>query len=293
MARRLDVVVDDVAFAEGLRWRDGALWYSDVGRGEVLRVVPGQAPQRFLAGLDHPSGLGWTAGGDLLIASLGDMSVHRAGVDGKARVWIGPDAHGTSRTNDMVTAGSRSYVSCGGIPDPNDKDASRRGGPIGQLVLVDHDSGACRRAAADLAMPNGSAITPDGRTFIVAETHGGRISAFDVQPDGMLSGRRVFAQVELGMPDGLALDADLGVWIGAVVEFQRYSPAGVLTDRIEVPGWRAIACALGGDDGRSLFMAMMEISDDPDAIFAGRTRGRILSTRVDAPAAPPPIMYRG
>src|SRR3546814_9158193 len=62
--------------------------------------------------------------------------------------------------------------------------------PVGRVVLVDHETGICRTAADTLAMPNGAAITPDGRTFIVAESYGGKISAFDIREDGTLANRR-------------------------------------------------------------------------------------------------------
>ncbi len=57
-------------------------------------------------------------------------------------------------------------------------------------MRVDPD-GASSVVAQDLWFPNGSAITPDGRTLIVNETFGNRIAAFDVGPDGELSNRRV------------------------------------------------------------------------------------------------------
>src|SRR3546814_4177323 len=63
--------------------------------------------------------------------------------------------------------------------------------PVGRVVLVDHETGICRTAADTLAMPNGAAITPDGRTFIVAESYGGKISAFDIREDGTLANRRL------------------------------------------------------------------------------------------------------
>src|SRR3546814_13890693 len=115
-------------------------------------------------------------------------------------------------------------------------------------------------------MPNGAAITPDGRTFIVAESYGGKISAFDIREDGTLANRRLFAEVA-GTPDGLTLDAELAVWVGTGENFQRINASGNLIETIAVPGWRAIACLLGGKDGRSLSLALGQF-DDVEAIFA-------------------------
>ena len=46
------------------------------------------------------------------------------------------------------------------------------------------------RVAEDLEFPNGTVITPDGKTLIVGESWGARLTAFDLQPDGSLSNRR-------------------------------------------------------------------------------------------------------
>src|SRR3546814_8734069 len=85
--------------------------------------------------------------------------------------------HDTAWTNDMVTSGSRSYISCGGRSyEPGADEEIHNSDPVGRVVLVDHETGICRTAADTLAMPNGGAITPAGRTFIVAESYGDRKS---------------------------------------------------------------------------------------------------------------------
>ena len=69
----------------------------------------------------------------------------------------------------------------------------------------------------DMHFPNGSVITPDGRTLIVAETLALRLTAFDIAADGTLSNRRVWAPVGMRAPDGICLDADGHVWIANAI----------------------------------------------------------------------------
>ena len=90
----------------------------------------------------------------------------------------------------------------------------------------------------DLSFPNGMAITPDGKTLIVAETMGHRLTAFDILADGGLSNRRVYAQLADDVsPDGISLDAAGGVWI-ANPEGQhavlRVLEGGEVTEAIEL-----------------------------------------------------------
>eukprot|EP01036_Dinobryon_divergens_P044573 gene44573-59475_t len=90
--------------------------------------------------------------------------------------------------------------------------------------------------ALNTAANNGMVITPDGGTLIVAETDGHRLTAFDIAPDGGLSGRRVFAQFDPTVqPDGIALDAEGAVWVANPAGqpgVLRVLEGGVITDRI-------------------------------------------------------------
>ena len=71
--------------------------------------------------------------------------------------------------------------------------------------------------ADGVAFPNGMAITPDGSTLIVAESYAALLTAFDIDADGGLSNRRLFAELGEGAaPDGICLDAEGAVWYGDV-----------------------------------------------------------------------------
>jgi len=140
----------------------------------------------------------------------------------------------------------------------------------GGILRVDPD-GSVRKVAEKMLLPNGQAIIPDGRSFIVAESAGQRLTAFDLQPDGSLTNRRtwarfgepatsthlpeVLARATL-WPDGIALDGAGAVWVANPLgnEALRVREGGEITDRISTHPSRCIACALGGPDGHTLFL---------------------------------------
>jgi sugar lactone lactonase YvrE len=285
MSRKVEVLVDDATWTESPRWRDGVFWFSDIGRGEVCRIGP--RGKEVVHRVETASGLGWTQSGDLLVASIARATIYRVGPQGAPRPFCGP-VDGAVATNDMATVGARSYVTCSGKMHEAGDDPSLLAQPIGSILLVDHDTGAGRVLAKGLRMPNGVAVTADGRTLVVAEIFANRILHFDIGPDGSLSEPRVFLDVDHGM-DGLCLDAEGAVWVGAEPrgKFVRIDKGGTYVDSVDVPGWMCIACMLGGDDGKTLYMAVAQ-ADGADAVFDGRAKARIVAARVDVPACPEP-----
>jgi sugar lactone lactonase YvrE len=144
---------------------------------------------------------------------------------------------------------------------------------------VDPD-GSVHAAAAALRFPNGTVLTPDGATMIVAETLGRRLTAFDVAADGTLSNQRVWAELGTAAPDGITLDAEGAVWVadasGPRCIRVREGGEVLATLDTEQPCY---ACALGGPDGRTLFM-LTAATSHPATAAAQRT-GRILATQVE------------
>ena len=138
--------------------------------------------------------------------------------------------------------------------------------------------------ADDLAFPNGTVITPDGRTLIVGESFGARLTAFDVAADGSLSNRRVWAKLEKAVPDGICLDAEGAIWVASPVsaEVLRVHEGGRVSQRIPV-ATQAFACMLGGADRRTLFICTA-LDSHPQQSRAKRS-GRIEMVRVAVPGA--------
>ena len=129
------------------------------------------------------------------------------------------------------------------------------------------------------------AVTPDNASLIVAESYGERLTAFDIAADGSLSNRRVWAAVTGSHPDGICVDAEGAVWYGDVPARRcvRALEGGEILQVVELDRG-CFACALGGPDGRTLFMVAADFSDA--ARMAGSPgTGQVLTFRAPVPRA--------
>ena len=189
----------------------------------------------------------------------------------------------TFHANDMVVAADgRAYVGNFGFDLEPLFDG--KGEPCTtSLVRVDPD-GTAHEAASDLYFPNGTVISVDGRTLVVAETMAGRLTAFDVADDGSLSGRRTWADLPGTTPDGICFDAEGCIWVADAIttECLRVAEGGEVVDRV-VTAERCFACMLGGDDRRTLYCMTAPTSDDRKVQLS--RDARIEQVRVDIPGA--------
>jgi sugar lactone lactonase YvrE len=277
-----DALASGLTFPEAPRWHDGALWFSDMHAHAVLRLGPAGRLTTMAEVPGCPSGLGFLPDGRMLVVSMHDRRVMRLDPDGlhqhadlsELAPW---------HCNDMaVDANGRAYV--GNFGD----DSAPPAPPAPTVLMAVDPDGQARVAADELMFPNGIAVADGGRTLIVAETRSvpGRLSAFRILPDGGLADRRVLMEFGAGeLPDGIALDAAGGIWVAMPFsgEVVRVSSDGVVTERIKVES--AYAVAVGGPDGRDLFVCTAP-SWVPEE--AARLRaGAILRTRIEMPAAGP------
>lgn len=243
-------LLDDLAFPEGPRWHNGRLWFSDMHAHEVVAVDVQGRRETVVNVPNKPSGLGWLPDGRLLVVSMLDRRLMRLERGGLV-VHADLSPYATSHCNDMVVdRQGRAYVGNFGA------DIWKQEPPKPAHVVLVTPDGKARIAARDLLFPNGTVITPDGRTLIVGESRGQRLTAFDVQPDGSLTNQRVWA--DIGMPpDGICLDAEGCVWVAAPRRpggFVRVAEGGAIKERIELTDRGGFACMLGGPDRRTLFM---------------------------------------
>jgi sugar lactone lactonase YvrE len=273
------ILLDKLVFPEGPRWHDGRLWFSDMHASQVVAVDESGQRETIVTVAKKPSGLGWLPGGDLIVVSMEDRRLLR--FDGKElREHADLSALAPFFCNDMVVDGQgRAYVGNFGF------DLHGGGTPVSTNIILVMPDGAANSVAEDMLFPNGTVITPNGKTLIVGESWGRRLTAFDVRNDGSLSNRRVWA--DLGVPpDGIALDAENCVWVAVPTNpgaFVRVAEGGDVLQRIEVPDAAAFACALGGADERTLFM--LEAATSNPGEIKGPGNGRIRKVRVDAPRA--------
>ncbi len=243
------VLLDGLVFLEGPRWRDGKLWVSDMHDQRVFTVDLQGHSETVCKVPTQPSGLGWLPDGTLLVVSMTDRRLLR--LEGDTLVEHADlSDYATYHCNDMVVDGQgRAYVGNFG------SDIESGGEPTPASLMCVHPDGSVRVVAENLSFPNGSVITPDGKTLIVGESFGARMTAFDIASDGSLSGQRVWAQLPGAIPDGCCLDADGAIWVASPMtrEVLRVHEGGSISERISTEQM-AIACMLGGDDRKTLFI---------------------------------------
>lgn len=276
--RTLKVLLDGLAFPEGPRWHDGKFFFSDMHAHQVRAVDMSGKSEVVCEVPTRPSGLGWLPDGRMLVVSMRDRKLLRLDRDGLK------EAGDLSKLapfdcNDMVVdKEGRAYVGNFGF----DLHANEK--PRGTTLVMVAPDGSARIVAEELMFPNGAVITPDGKTLIVGESFGQRLTAFDVAADGSLKNRRVWADLGKSVPDGICLDAENAIWVACPTasEVIRVKQGGEVTERIKVET-DAFACMLGGPDGRTLFVATAANSD-PEKCRADRT-GRIEMTQVEVPRA--------
>jgi sugar lactone lactonase YvrE len=288
MRRAVRTLTEGIYFGEGPRWRQdeagGRLWFSDFHAHAVKSVSLAGDLRTELELADQPSGLGWMPDGSLLVVSMKKRQLWRRWPDGRFALHADLADYSAHMCNDMVVDGQgRAYVGNFGF----DLDAAMaQRGPEG--VIADHATtpvalvqpdGRVSSAAGDerFSFPNGSVITADGHTLVVAETFAGRLSAFDIASDGRLVNRREWASTWPRIPDGICLDAAGAIWIANPVapECVRIAQGGEVLEVIDGLGQNCYACMLGGPDGKHLFMLTAPANPAAAAL------GKVLVTEVD------------
>lgn len=281
----LEPLLEGLCFPEGPRWHDGRLYFSDMHAHWVMAVDETGKAERIIEVPNQPSGLGWRPDGTMLVVSMIDRKL-MAARGGKLEMVADLSRIATFHCNDMVVdAQGRAYVGNFGFDlfDPNltMTPEALANTPNAALARVDPD-GSVHVAARDLSFPNGTVITPDGRTLIVGESIGQRLTAFDIGANGALSNRRVWAETPRVAPDGICLDEAGGVWVADALgtECIRFEQGGRATHRVPAgEGRHFFACMLGGKDGRTLFGCTSQTSHPEEA-------KQLKSGRIDRTAAP-------
>ncbi len=278
--RTTEVLLDGLAFPEGPRWHDDRLWFSDQHDKRVVAMdVDGKA-ETIVEVPNQPSGLGWLPDGRMLVVSMLDRRVLRREPDGSLVVHADLAALAPGACNDMVVGPSgRAYVGNFGF------DMYGGESPRDTCVIAVEPDGTARVGADGIAFPNGSVISPDGRTLLVGESWGRRISAFPIADDGSLGTGRLWAQLDHCTVDGMCLDADGAIWVACPFTgtCRRILEGGECTDIVRGTHPGAFACMLGGPDRRTLFVCTAPTHVPVETVVA--RQGRIEIVTVDVPGA--------
>lgn len=273
------VLVSGLGFPESLRWFGDTLWYADWAAGAIFRIGADLKPAVMARRPSFPlcfDLLPIPDGPRPLLVSSPDRAVLRASTpDGEPTVYASLAGLGEHPWNEIVLAADGSaYVNNIGLDYGGGEDPSQAG-PVGFVVLVRPD-GSAERVADGLEFPNGMAVVDDGRTLLVAESWGSRLTAYAIGDDGRLTDRRVWAQTPGLHPDGIDAHADGTVSLADVgtCSCVRVAEGGEVLDRAVLPQ-SAFDCVVGDlGAGPSLYVAVNDFGGDPEAAAPA---GRILA----------------
>lgn len=218
----------------------GGVLFADVVAGGVWRWTGGKRASAVLEGRRGIGGLVPHAKGGIVVTGRDVIVV---GLRGDDRELLGLRG-GMKGFNDLVTADDGALL-VGALrfrPMAGEEPVS------GEVWRVPPRRGGEPEVLLDgVFWPNGIGLAPDGATVYVSDFHTGEVLASAA--DG--SARRTFAHVPDGTPDGLAVDADGDVWValGPGGGIARFTPAGELRERHDVPGAEFVSSvAFAGDD---------------------------------------------
>jgi sugar lactone lactonase YvrE len=280
LRRKVELFVDHQGFLESPRWHEGRLWVSDFITHRVSSIdLAGDI--RVEAEIDdRPSGLGWLPDGRMLVVAMQKRLVLRREPDGALSTHADLSGVAAWHANDMVVGpDGTAYV--GNLGSDLFSGEPMRPSKLATIV----SDGTVSVGGDGLEVPNGSVITPDARTLIVGESYAQRYTAFPIARDGSLGTGYLWARTGNGRnPDGCTLDAELAIWYANCLgrEVVRIYEGGEVAEAIELRE-TAWACALGGEDGRTLYVLTGPMFTGRDDMPSGG--GRIWTVQVDVPHA--------
>jgi len=258
---------------ESPRWHDGRLYVSDWTAGEVLAVDSGGRSEVVAKVSSLPLCTAWLPDGRLLIVDSARGLLLRREPDGTLATHADL---GRTGWNDIVVDGRGNAYVNGGALDP----------AVGGGVHLVTPDGTVRAVADDIAFPNGMAVTPDDRTLIVADSYRHALVAFDIDADGRLAGRRVWADLGAGTPDGICIDAEGAVWYADVPNrwCARVAKGGEVLATVPLDRG-GFACVLGGPHRTTLFVAAARWRGMTETEMVEPGSGQVLAIDVDVPGA--------
>lgn len=254
------------------------LYFSDVPNGGVYRRSPDGAVETLIPKRKGVGGMAFNQGGGLIVTGRG--LIHWEEKTGTSRdlfaQWEGKPLQGL---NDLTT-NDRGSVYTGSLGF----DPLSGAKPLpGSLFRID-PPGKPTKLWDGIEVTNGLGLSPDRKLLYHCDSTTAAVWVYDVAADGGVKDRRVFARMPEGWPDGMAVDAEGGVWVAAVRagEVVRFSSDGVVDRRIKVPAKMVTSLVFGGPDLQDLYVVTADNTANPDL------KGTIFRARSDIPGLPVP-----
>ena len=278
--KKMETLLDGFVFLEGPRWKEDRLYFSDMWGHAVYATSETGDCQKLADVPGRPSGLNFLPDGRLIVVSMADRKLLEITSTGSLKEYADLSGIVDSDINDSV-ADSYGNIFVGNFG----YDLLSGDDPKLATIVKVSENGKGTVAAEQLNFPNGTVITSDGNTLICAETFGHCLTAFDLDSEGRLSNKRVWADLGEHTPDGICLDAEGAVWVASFVTgfFLRVQAGGKILEKIHVEGKRAVACNLGGRNGATLFGLTFE--GEIEDVGSGGKNSRIEVCAVEVPTA--------
>lgn len=240
--------------ASGMQWTEGPAYFaqgdyyiwSDIPNNRVYQWQPGGAVRVFDDDPNYSNGHTVDQQGRMVSCEHFSRRVTRREHDGSTSV-IADQFEGKplNSPNDVVVKSDGSIW----FTDPpygilSDVEGAKS--PQEQagcyVFSCDASGEGLRIVSDDFVKPNGLAFSTDEKLLYVSDTGQSHepgaphhIRVFDVQPDGTLSGGKVFAEIQHGLPDGFRLDSLGNIWTSCATGVLCYAADGRLLGEIPVP----------------------------------------------------------
>jgi len=227
---------------EGALWWRGAIWFTDIKLKRIHRFDPASGVGQAWDAPAEPGFIAPMTDGTF-IAGL-KTGLHRFVPESGSfsrMTEVEPDLPGNRLNDGAVDAAGRLWFG-----SMDDAEVAQKG------ALYRFARGVLTKADPDYLITNGPTFSPDGTRLYHTDTLKKEIYVFDLDADGGLSGKRVFARIEdgAGYPDGPVVDAEGCLWTGLFAGWaiRRYAPSGELLQTIEMPVANITKLAFGGPD---------------------------------------------
>jgi sugar lactone lactonase YvrE len=261
--------------------KQNRLYFSSTAGG-VFRRSPDGAIETLIPSRKMVGGIALNEGGGLLITgpSLAKWDAQTGQIRDIFGEWEGKPLFGI---NDITTDDSGSVWGGTFGVDITKFDFKTKPAP-GFLFRVDPPA-TVTKLWEGVEVTNGLGFSPDRKLLYHCDSTTRAVWVYEVKADRTVSERRKFVDLPEGMPDGMTVDAQGGVWVAVVAgvgEVVRFKSDGTLDRRVKIPAKTVTSVAFGGPDMQDLYVVTANNSEDR------ARKGTVFRGRADIPGLPVP-----